>query len=446
MSDTTHPSFAFHSPFDTTTILQALRQGDLALPAYLEELAAHFAAREPGILAFLPENGRFSRLQGEAAALLARYPNPEKRPSLFGLPVAVKDIFHVAGFITQAGCKLPPALLQGAEAASVARLRAAGALILGKTVTTEFAYFAPGPTRNPHNLGHTPGGSSSGSAAAIGAGLALLALGTQTIGSIGRPAAYCGVVGFKPSYKRISSEGVIPLAPGCDHVGFFTPDVAGAALAARVLVTDWREGETAVTRQPILAIPEGPYLEQASLWGLAHFRETCERLRAAGFTLKSIPVMPDFAEIEARHRLIVAAQAAQVHADWFTSHADLYRPQTAELIRCGQTVTPAALAGALAARLRLRSELSQLMAQEAIDLWLAPGAVGAAPVGLGSTGNPVMNLPWTHSGLPTISLPSGFDDDGLPLGVQLVGDWQADEPLLGWAVQIEAALRIKRNE
>lgn len=441
MTDTTQTSFAFYSPFDTATILQALRWGEVALPTYLAELETHFVAREPEVMAFLPENGRFSRLQREASHLLAKYPDPEKRPFLFGLPVGVKDIFHVDGFMTQAGCKLPPALLQGAEAESVRRLRAAGALIVGKTVTTEFAYFAPGPTRNPHNLAHTPGGSSSGSAAAVGAGQCLLALGTQTIGSIGRPAAFCGVVGFKPSYERISRQGVIPLAPGVDHVGFFAPDVAGAALAARVLLTDWRKGETAVARPPILGIPEGPYLERTSLFALAFFRETCRQLSAAGFTLKPIPIMPDFAEIEARHRLIVAAQAAQVHAAWFAAHANLYRPQTAELIERGQAVAPAPLAGALAARLRLRAELSQKMAQEGIDLWLAPGASGAAPAGLDSTGDPVMNLPWTHSGLPALSLPSGLDDAGLPLGIQLVGDWQMDERLLGWAAKIEAILR-----
>jgi Asp-tRNA(Asn)/Glu-tRNA(Gln) amidotransferase A subunit family amidase len=440
MTDTTHPSFAFHAPFDTVAVLRALRQGDLALPDYLAELETHFAAREPEVMAFLPENGRFARLRREAADLLARYPYPEKRPFLFGLPVGVKDIFQADGFVTQAGCKLPPDLLQGAEAESVRRLRAAGALVIGKTVTTEFAYFAPGPTRNPHNPAHTPGGSSSGSAAAVGAGLCLLALGTQTIGSIGRPAAFCGVVGFKASYERISRDGVIPLAPGCDHVGFFAPDMAGAALAARVLLADWGEGETAVARQPTIAIPEGPYLERTSLTGLAHFHLICQRLRAAGFTLKSVPAMPDFAEIEARHRRIVAAQAAQVHADWFAAHADLYQPQTAELIRRGQTIAGQTLADDLAGRLRLRAELSQLMTAGEIDLWLAPGAVGAAPAGLDSTGDPVLNLPWTHSGLPTISLPAGFDEAGLPLGVQVVGGWRADERLLAWAKQIEPLL------
>lgn len=439
MPDGRKPSFAFHSPFTTDATVAALRSGQWSLLDYLAELETHFAGREPEVLAFVPEGGRFARLRREAEQLLAAYPEPGRRPSLFGLPVGVKDIFHATGFTTRAGCQLPPALLQGEEAAVVGRLRAAGALILGKTVTTEFAYFAPGPTRNPHNPAHTPGGSSSGSAAAVGAGLCLLALGTQTIGSITRPAAFCGVVGYKPSYERLPRAGVIPLSPSCDHVGFFTPDVAGAALAARVLVADWRE--TAVLRPPILGIPEGPYLDYASAEGLAHFRVTCERLATAGLAIKPVPAMPDFADIYTRHNQIVAAEAAQVHAAWFSEYAHLYHPKTADLIVRGQAMTPAELAAALAGRAQLRTELQQVMADHGVDVWVSPAAVGAAPTGLESTGDPVMNLPWTHSGLPTLSLPAGADATGLPLGLQLAGHPGADEQLLAWAAQIEPELQ-----
>ncbi|MBI4771596.1 MAG: amidase, partial [Chloroflexi bacterium] len=227
-------------PYSLPDLAGALRNGDLPLTTYLAALEAHFSAREPAVLAFLPEPDRFDRLRREAAALLERYPDPDARPPLFGAPVGVKDIFHVAGFPTRAGSRLPPEALAGPEADSVRALKAAGALILGKTVSTEFAYFGPGPTRNPHAPDHTPGGSSSGSAAAVAAGLCPLALGTQTIGSIIRPAAFCGVVGFKPGYERVSRAGVIPLSPSLDHVGVFAAEVAGVALAARVLVGDWR--------------------------------------------------------------------------------------------------------------------------------------------------------------------------------------------------------------
>ena len=163
-----------------------LRSGALSVEEYLGRLQLHFDPREGQLRAFLPETGRFDRLRDEAKALQFRYPRPEERPPLYGVPVGIKDIFHVDGYPTKAGSRLPEDELGGQEAASVSLLKEVGALILGKTVTTEFAYFAPGPTRNPHHLEHTPGGSSSGSAAAVGAGLAPLALGTQTIGSITR--------------------------------------------------------------------------------------------------------------------------------------------------------------------------------------------------------------------------------------------------------------------
>ena len=165
-------------------------------PLLLDAVQARVEAREPSIQALLPEAGRFDRLRREARALADRYRDPSARPPLFGWLFGVKDIFHVDGWPTRAGSRLPESVLVGPEAESVARLKAAGALILGKTVTTEFAYFTPGPTRNPHNLEHTPGGSSSGSAAAVAAGYCPFALGTQTIGSIIRPAAFCGTIGL----------------------------------------------------------------------------------------------------------------------------------------------------------------------------------------------------------------------------------------------------------
>lgn len=417
----------------------ALRSGQLSLLAYLEQVAVTFTDREPQVLAFLPESGRFERLQQEAAALQARYPKPEQRPPLFGVLVGVKDIFHVDGFLTQAGSRVPPDLLAGPEAMSVTQLKAAGALILGKTVTTEFAYFGPGPSRNPHNPAHTPGGSSSGSAAAVGAGLCSLALGTQTIGSIARPAAFCGVVGFKPSYERISRAGVIPLAPSVDHVGFFCQDVAGAGLVAEILVRDWQPARLKPTR-PVLGVPEGPYLEQAEPEGLAHFRASQEKLAQAGFEIKPVAVMADFAEIYARHNLLVAAEAAATHRQWFEDFSGLYHPKTSELIERGQQIPAEAVALARAGREQLRRELSAAMAEHGLSLWLAPSAPGPAPAGLESTGNPVMNLPWTHAGLPSVTLPAGRAANGLPLGLQFIGGWQQDEQVLGWASQLEAEL------
>lgn len=415
-----------------------LRAGTLPLAVYLDALAARFATREPDLQAFVPEPDRFGRLQREAAALLAAYPRPGERPPLFGLPVGVKDIFHVDGFVTQAGSRVPAGMWAGSESAVVRQLKALGALILGKTVTTEFAYFAPGPTRNPHHLDHTPGGSSSGSAAAVAAGLCPLALGTQTIGSITRPAAYCGVVGYKPSYDRLSRAGVIPLAPSLDHVGLFAASVPGAALVASLLLAGWQP--VAERPRPVLAIPDGPYLAHATAAGLANFAAACERLQTAGLVVRHVPAMPDFAAIAARHHLLMAAEAAEVHAASFARYGALYHAKTVDLIRRGQAAAPAAVALAREGRAQLRQELAALMAAAGIDLWLSPSAPGAAPAGLESTGDPIMNLPWSHAGLPTVTVPAGVNDQDLPFGLQLAGQWQGDEQLLAWAIDIEQIL------
>jgi Asp-tRNA(Asn)/Glu-tRNA(Gln) amidotransferase A subunit family amidase len=432
-------------PTATEELCQQLRSGDLSLFDYLAHLEAMFAAREPSIHAFLPETERFVRLHAEATALYARYPEPASRPALFGLPIGVKDIFHVDGFETHAGSTLPPELLAGAEADVVTNLKVAGALVLGKTVSTEFAYFAPGPTRNPHDPAHTPGGSSSGSAAAVAAGLAPLALGTQTIGSISRPAAFCGVVGYKPSYDRISRRGVIPLSPSLDHVGFFAGDVGGVQLAAAQLATNWQA--TTDMRKPALGIPEGPYLAHASTIGQVHFNAVCERLDAAGLVVQRVSALNDYNDIVSRHHLLMAAEAAAVHETWYAQYGDLYHPKTAALIRRGQHTTEAAIAQARRGRAKLRRELETVMDEQGIDLWLSPAAPGPAPLGLESTGDPIMNLPWTHAGLPIVSLPAGFSDQGLPLGLQLTGRWYQDEQLLRWAAaDIAPALNELRGK
>jgi Asp-tRNA(Asn)/Glu-tRNA(Gln) amidotransferase A subunit family amidase len=416
----------------------------------LSDLEQHFAEREPEVLAFVPEEHRFERLRREAADLEARFPDPANRPPLYGVPVGIKDIFHVRGFVTQGGSHLPPEVLQEEEGSAVAALRTAGALILGKTVSTEFAYFAPGPTRNPRNPEHTPGGSSSGSAAAVGAGLCPLALGTQTIGSIIRPAAYCGVVGFKPSYDRISKQGVIPLAPSFDHVGLFAPDVATVQRAARVLCRNWRPAapRSKAAGKPRLGLPEGPYLESAWPEGQSHFQRVAERLAGAGFEVVPIPIFADFEEIAARHRRVIAAEAARAHqaAGWYPRFADLYERRTKELIERGLAISDADLSRDLEDAAMLRPEIESVMDREGIDLWISPPAQGPAPRGLGSTGDPIMNIPWTQAGLPALCLPAGENPDRLPMGLQVVGRFGRDEELLALAGGgLEAEVRRSRR-
>lgn len=423
-------------------LVDALRHEAIKPLAYYAELEIRFRQTEPDILAFIPEKDGFQRLASEVQALGAQYTQPKNRPPLYCLPVGVKDIFHVDGFLTSAGSQLPPERLTGPEADCVTILKNLGTLTFGKTVTTEFAYFAPGPTRNPYNLAHSPGGSSSGSAAAVAAGIIPFAFGTQTIGSIIRPASYCGVVGFKPTYDRISSRGVIPVSPSVDTIGFFTQDVASAQFMAGFLCRGWHL-DMEVPPKPVLGIPAGPYLTHTNMEMAVHFKNTCVQLEDGGYRLKQVPVMNDFDDIYQRHNLIVAVEAAQTHQGWYQEFGPKYHLKTTQLIERGLQASSADYEAALQAQQTFRQRLTTLMKAEGIDLWLSPPAQGAAPKGLGSTGDPIMNLPWTYGGFPALNIPAGLNQLGLPMGLQVVAGWNQDEALLEWSLDIEKCLSIK---
>ena len=410
----------------------ALRSGEMPLHAYVEQVCGTIERRERNIQALLPEPDRRARLFTEADALLQHFPAPENRPPLFGVLVGVKDVFRAEGFPTRAGSTLPPELFAGAEAPVVTRLREAGALILGKTVTTEFAYFEPGLTRNPHDPERTPGGSSSGSAAAVAAGYCPLALGTQTIGSVLRPASFCGVVGFKPTYGRLSTEGVIPYAPSLDHVGFFGPAPEDLPQALAVLgLAD----APAATSPRILALPEGPYLEAASPEMQEQLARWTGWLEAKGWEIRPVPVFPDLAAIAERNQWLASAEMARVHRNWYPQYRDLYRPRTQAQIEAGQAVTPEQEQAAREGQLRLRQQLEGLLDQVGAAAWICPAAPGYAPRGM-ATGDPAMNMPWTHAGLPAVSLPITWWEIELPLGLQLVGRSGGDANLAALAVAV----------
>ena len=299
-------------------------------------------------------------------------------------------------------------------------------------MTTEFAYFEPGPTRNPHDTEHTPGGSSSGSAAAVAAGLCTLALGTQTIGSVIRPAAFCGIVGYKPSLGRIDPAGLVFFSRTIDHVGLFTQDVSGMATAASVLCSD-RSEALRDERLPVLGVPDGPYLAQADDAALRKFEEEVLMLQVAGYDVKRVPAFENIEDLNRLHRRLVFAEFALEHSPWFDDFESLYRPRTVEAIRIGQGVPDDELAAARAHTLEFRSQLHAQMEAEEIDLWICPPAIGEAPRGIQATGDPNMNLPWTHAGMPAITVPAGVGEGGLPLGMQLVARYGEDEQLLAWA-------------
>ncbi|HCK65792.1 MAG TPA: amidase [Anaerolineae bacterium] len=420
----------------TLSITQAFQKNEVSPKDLISNLESHFDSHEPDVLAFIPEENRFERLLKEAEELLKKYPDVNNRPPLFGMTLGVKDIFHVDGFTTQAGSKLPTQDIQGKQATSVTKLKNAGALVMGKTVTTEFAYFTPGPTRNPHNPNHTPGGSSSGSAAAIGANLCDITLGTQTIGSVIRPAAFCGAVGFKPTYERISREGVIPLSPTFDHIGIFANDIMTAKQIASALLENWRLENW--DRKPILGIPNGKYLQNTSEAGLKHFEEVC-KLLSTNYQIIRVQVMDDFDEIKSRHDAIMSYDASQVHKEWFDKHEALYSQKFSDLVKRGRTVTN--YQSQIEARDEFRNQITNAMDENQIDVWICPPAVGPAPKGLESTGDPVMCLPWTQIGFPAMNIPTTKNDEGLPMGLQLVGKWNADESLLAWAEEIEKVVR-----
>lgn len=428
-------------PASLSDALHSIRERQHSLSVYVEELVQRVNKVDQTIHAFLPEPERMQRLRREAGELSAMYRGPDQRPALYGATVGIKDIFHVDGFVTRAGTNLPPQLFAGEEAIVVRQLKDAGALVMGKTVTTEFAYFEPGPTRNPHNIEHTPGGSSSGSAAAVAAGLCTLALGTQTIGSVIRPAAFCGIVGFKPSLGRIDPQGIVFFSRTIDHVGLFTQDVAGMATAAQVTCAGWSLS-TPSDQLPVLGVPDGPYLAQTDDDALRRFEERLLMLQVAGYTVKRIPVLEGIEELNQLHRKLVFAEFAQEHADWFEDFESLYRPRTVEAIHLGQAVSAEELESARANCRALRSELEEGMDRERIDLWICPSAVGEAPYGIDATGDPNMNLPWTHAGMPAITIPAGRGTQGLPLGMQLIARFGADEELLVWAESL-AALNIE---
>lgn len=420
------------APDALSTVAAELRDGSRDPDAYVADLRERYETVGPTIRAFVEEPD-WDYLGGLAGSLPDRH---DDRPPLYGVPVGVKDIFHVDKYATRAGSGVPPEALAGPEASTVTALREAGAFTLGKTITAEFAYFEPGPTRNPHDPGRTPGGSSSGSAAAVAAGLCPLALGTQTVGSVIRPAGFCGIVGFKPSHGRVPIDGVIPVAPSVDHVGWFTADVAGAELAASVLCPDWMP---ATVDTPVLGVPEGPYLERASAGGLDAFEQALTTLDDAGYEIRRVDALPDFDEISERHDTIVDGEAATSHERWFDEYRDGYADETVALIERGRAVRIGELLDARSGRLDLRERLHDRMDDEGIDLWVCPSAPGPAPDGIDSTGDPIMNLPWSHAGLPALTVPAGTVG-GLPVGLQCVGRFGAGERVLAWGTGIERSL------
>jgi aspartyl-tRNA(Asn)/glutamyl-tRNA(Gln) amidotransferase subunit A len=371
------------------------------------------------------------------------------RGPLHGVPFGAKDIFYSAGLRTEAGSKTMVGFVPDYDATSVARLKAAGAILLGKLQTTEFATSDPAPTRNPWNLACTPGGSSSGSAAAVAARMVPLALGTQTIGSNVRPASYCGLVGLKPTFGRISTRGVMPLSYSQDHVGLMARSVEDIALglsitaghdpedasSSRAPVPDYRAALTCRRAPRVGLLRE--FFERATSEVADSTAQVVSRLARAGADIEEAKLPPTFRAVAAAAYVIMRSETASVHAERFALKADLYRPAIRSSIEMGMLIPGDLYVRALRIRRQFRREMAPLL--ERYDVLLTPTTPAPAPEGM-ATGDASFQLPWSISGLPSITVPCGLTAAGLPLGIQLVSGAFTEAPLLSAAAWCEDML------
>lgn len=390
---------------------------------------------ESSVHAFIPEEQFKARLFRDANQLVEKFPNRHERPAFFGIPFAIKDLIHVNGFPTQAGSNLPENVLTASEGSFISKLRSMGALFIGKTVTEEFAYHSIIPTRNPHNLAHTPGGSSAGSAAAVAAGICPIAVGTQTLRSIIAPASFCGVVGFKPSYDRVALDGVILLSPSFDTIGFFTQDMESMQVASSHLIPNWRSFYS--DKKPILGVPNGMYIKFMSEDVRRAFESQLNLLEKAGYSIRRVDMPWDDAFIAGDAMIrMVQGEMAQIHESWFREYEHLYGSSVKEAIKNGQTVPVEELEQYRAGQMKVRNDLEQTKRKNGIDLWVSPAQGGVAPKGFERTGWSGMTAIWSYAGLPTISIPF-TRIEGMPLGFQCMDSHANDEALLFWAKQIQ---------
>ena len=401
--------------------------------AYLD----HIAAREAVV-------GAWQHLdRGQALAAARRCDGEPPRGPLHGIPIAVKDLIDTVEMPTAYGSPIYRGHRPAADASCVALARAAGAVVLGKTVTTEFAAFTPGKTANPRNPAHTPGGSSSGSAAAVADGMAPLAFGTQTAGSVIRPAAYCGCIGYKPSFGLINRAGVKPLADSLDTIGILARTVEDAAFLAGVL------SERPALRH--LAPPERalrfglyrtPMWDEAEPATAAALDAARTALEGAGAAVAELAVAPEHHQLAEAQNTIMLFEMVRALAYERIEHSAELSPRLAQMLDEGMAIGAEHYDAALGRAVTARAGFDAFLG--ACDAVLVPAAPGEAPAGLGYTGDPIFNRMWTLLGVPCVTLPARWAENGLPTGVQLVGRVGGDASLMGCAAFLERALAETR--
>lgn len=405
-----------------------IASGELSSEALVRACLDRIAQREPAVHAWSYVDPDMAIREARARDAM-----PPIGP-LHGVPVAVKDVIDVAGMPTGMGSAIYRDHRPFSDAACVATLRAAGAVILGKTVTAEFAGVAPGPTRHPLAPEHTPGGSSSGSAAALADHMVPIALGTQTGGSVLRPAAFCGVVGFKPSFGTISRTGLKMAAESFDTIGVMARDVEDAALTWAALV-----GSTCPLPAPSGAAPRllsfrGHYWDQASADAVSALEGAIESLRARGWTIDELPTPTGFSELGHARVVINGYERARSLAWERQHHADSISPAMVRVIEAGWSVPYAQYIEALQTAERWRSWFAGVLDRH--DGVVTPSANGEAPKGLASTGAATFQEVWTLLRVPAVTLPLGTGLLGLPVGVQFVGRPYGDAALLALAGRV----------
>ena len=369
------------------------------------------------------------------------------RGPLHGIPIGVKDIFDVQGFPTLAGAAAFAHRFPTTDAKVIKKLKEAGAIILGKTETTQFAFSDHAPTRNPWNVAHTPGGSSSGSAAAVATEQIPLAIGSQTVGSTLRPAAFCGIVGLKPTYDLLSTEGVTPLAWSLDHVGILSGDVSDAILSLKAITadttavesTEWLHGDL-----PALGLLGWDYEDQPTSEMNSHIKTTASIIHKVIAPVTPVESPGNLTSGLLAGFTVMRSEAAAYHQTNYAKYPDKYRPKIRELIESGLVVSATEYINAQRLRQELRQELICLLKR--FDALLLPVTGSPAPEGLTNTGvpNPLCGMA-TFTGLPSISLPSGLSPDGLPLSVQLVGGPWEENRLLKVAKLVENAIQFNKK-
>jgi Asp-tRNA(Asn)/Glu-tRNA(Gln) amidotransferase A subunit family amidase len=424
----------------------ALRAGRLSARSFCDEALARIRERDPGVHAWaaLDEPRALSLADACDAQIEGVRPAGAALGSLQGMPLGVKDIIDTADLPTQMGSPVFEGHRPARNATVVDRLLAAGAYVLGKTVTTEFAFMHPGKTRNPWNPAHTPGGSSSGSAAAVAAGMVSGAIGTQTNGSVIRPAAFCGVVGFKPGFGLIPCAGTLQFSAALDQIGVFTRSVADAAALASALADAGAISPDVGTMQraPRIGFVTNYPWNAAEPDAAAHFQATLKHLEAAGASIGELHLPAVLDDAQRVHRTIMVYEGARQHAPRQAQNRARMSDVLNAVIGEGLGISDADYAQALTRAVEIRARALDLFAQW--DVVASLPAPGAAPARIDTTGDPSFCTLWSLTGSPAVSLPTGLSAHGLPFGVQFAARSGGDDHLLRAALWCEAVIGFDR--